>query len=232
MTYTSIWAMIGGVSWPNLVILTVLGLCSVISVWVIISKVRHFRLVGRQARDFADRIDRTDSLDEAYRATLALPDSPYTRLFRAGRNFYNELRPGVLAGPSAAGESGGGLSLTQLEALRLTMDKVEKEEADELAIGLNGLAVIGSVAPLLGLMGTVIGIIRTFQGISASGSANIAAVAPGVAGALVTTVVGLAVAIPSVIAYNHFAGRSNLILGELEGFAAEFIGTLTKEGRL
>ena len=98
--------------------------------------------------------------------------------------------------------------------------------------GLTWLAIIGSISPLLGLMGTVIGIMNTFLGITASGSTNIAAVAPGVAEALITTVMGLFVAIPAVIAYNHFVSRLNLVTGELEGFSSEFIGTLAREGRV
>jgi biopolymer transport protein TolQ len=124
------------------------------------------------------------------------------------------------------------LSLTQLEALRLVLEKEEAEERDELAHGLVSLAVIGSVSPLLGLMGTVIGVMNAFLGITSSGSSNIMAVAPGVAEALITTVAGLAVAIPAVIAYNHFVGKLNLVSGELEGFSSEFIGTLAREGRV
>jgi biopolymer transport protein TolQ len=97
---------------------------------------------------------------------------------------------------------------------------------------LNWLAIIGSVSPLLGLLGTVIGIMNVFLGIHATGSTNIGAVAPGVAGALITTVVGLAVAIPAVIAYNHFVARLNLVTGEMEGFSSEFIGTLAREGKV
>ena len=114
----------------------------------------------------------------------------------------------------------------------MVIDKIEAEEIDDLAHGLNWLAVIGSVSPLLGLMGTVIGVMNTFIGITRAGSANIGAVAPGVAEALITTVIGLAVAIPSVIAYNHFASRLNLVLGEFEGFASEFIGSLAKDGHV
>jgi biopolymer transport protein TolQ len=98
--------------------------------------------------------------------------------------------------------------------------------------GLTWLAIIGSVSPLLGLMGTVLGVMNAFIGITAQGTANIAAVAPGIAEALITTVAGLAVAIPAVIAYNHYAGKLGLFTGELEGFAAEFIGTLAREGRV
>ena len=217
--------MILGASPPTHVVLAVLALFSILSLWVILSKVRRFRAVRREGDEFLARLDRVSSLGEASEAVLTLPESPYARLFRAGLNFFAELSPGALGGSSHA----TGLSLTQLEALRLVMDKVEAEEIDELGHGLNWLAIIGSVSPLLGLMGTVIGIMNTFLGITTSASTNISAVAPGVAEALITTVAGLSVAIPSVIAYNHFASRLNLVLGELEGFASEFIGTLAKE---
>ena len=114
----------------------------------------------------------------------------------------------------------------------MVLQKEESDERDDLAHGLTWLAVIGSISPLLGLMGTVIGIMNTFRGITASGSANIAAVAPGVAEALVTTVTGLFVAIPAVIAYNYYVSRLNLVAGELEGFSSEFIGTLAREGHV
>ena len=116
--------------------------------------------------------------------------------------------------------------------LKLVLEKEEAEERDELAEGLIWLAVLGSVAPLMGLMGTVLGITNTFLGIAASGSTNITAVAPGVAAALVTTVAGLIVAMPAIVAYNHFLAKLNLVSGELEGFSSEFIGTLAREGRV
>src|SRR5690606_7372569 len=119
-----------------------------------------------------------------------------------------------------------GLSEAQLSALRLVLEKEQDVERDELSAGLHWLAIIGNVSPLLGLMGTVVGVMNSFLGIAATGSSNISAVAPGVAEALVTTVAGLAVAIPSVIAYNYFMSRLGFFSGELEGFASEFIGTL------
>jgi biopolymer transport protein TolQ len=217
--------MILGASPPTQVVLAVLAIFSVLSLWVIISKVRHFRSVSRDGDEFLARMETSKSLSDASEAVLSLPESPYTRLFRGGLNFFAELSPGALSGVREL----PGLSLTQLEALRLVMDKVEAEEIDELRHGLTWLAIIGSVSPLLGLMGTVIGIMNTFLGITTSSSTAISAVAPGVAEALITTVAGLAVAIPSVIAYNHFASRLNLVHGEFEGFVSEFIGTLAKE---
>ena len=78
----------------------------------------------------------------------------------------------------------------------------------------------------------VLGVMDAFIGIATSGAGNIAAVAPGVAEALVTTVAGLAVAIPAVIAYNIFSARQNYVAGELEGFARELIASLAREGHI
>ena len=226
---TSVWDMVfGGTVLTRLILLT-LAISSAVS-WVLIFwKASQFRNVRRQGDRFVEKMERAPGLAEAYKAVLALPESPYGRVFRQGVNFFNELRPGALREGAPSGE---GLSLTQLQVLKLVLEKEEAEERDELAQGLIWLAVLGSVSPLMGLMGTVLGITTTFLGISASGSSNIAAVAPGVAAALVTTVAGLFVAIPAVIAYNHFLAKLNLVSGELEGFSSEFIGTLAREGHV
>ena len=214
---------------PTLIVLTTLMVFSLTSWWIILWKARVFREVRRQGDRFLEQIERAQRLEDAYKAILVLPDSPYGRVFRQGVNFFSELRPGSLRQGAPLGE---GLSITQLEALRMVLEKEEAEERDELGRGLTWLAVIGSVAPLLGLLGTVIGVMNVFFGISASGSSNLTAVAPGVAEALITTVAGLFVAIPAVLAYNHFVGRLNLVVSELEGFSSEFIGTLAREGRV
>ena len=223
------WDLIWGGTLPTKVVLLVLAAFSLAS-WVIIFwKWRQFRGVRQHGDRFLDAIERSQRMEDAYRAILTLPDSPYGRVFRQGVNFFSELRPGALREGSSETDD---LSLTQLEVLRLVMEKEEAQERDELAIGLTWLAIIGSVSPLLGLMGTVIGVMNAFLGIVTTGSTNIGAVAPGVAEALITTVAGLAVAIPAVIAYHFFVARLNLVLGELEGFSSEFIGTLAREGRV
>jgi biopolymer transport protein TolQ len=124
------------------------------------------------------------------------------------------------------------LTTTQLEALRMVLAKEVAAERDAMARFIPWLATFGSVSPLLGLLGTVLGVMDAFIGIAVGGSGNIGAVAPGVAEALVTTVMGLAVAVPSVMAYNFFVNRLGLFAGELEGFAQEIIGTMAREGWL
>ena len=226
---TSAWDMVFGGTLPTRLILFVLAASSACSWILIFWKAKQFRAVRRQGNRFLQKMERATGLADAYKAVLALPESPYGRVFRQGVNFFSELRPGALREGAPPSE---GLSLTQLQALKLVLEKEEAEERDELAEGLIWLAVLGSVSPLMGLMGTVLGITTTFLGIAASGSSNIGAVAPGVAAALVTTVAGLFVAIPAVIAYNHFLAKLNLVSGELEGFSSEFIGTLAREGRV
>jgi len=221
--------MVFGGTLPTKLVLFILALSSAVSWILIFWKAQQFRVVRRQGNEFLQKIERATGLEDAYKAIIILPDSPYGRVFQQGVNFFSELRPGALRDGAPVG---AGLSLTQLQALKLVLEKEEAEERDELARGLTWLAVMGSVSPLMGLMGTVMGITNTFLGITASGSSNISAVAPGVAEALVTTVAGLSVAIPSVIAYNHFVARLDLVSGELEGFSSEFIGTLAREGRV
>jgi len=219
--------MVIGGTLPTRIVLLVLGAASLSTWWLIFHKWRQFREVRQQGDGFLEHMERAQRLEDAYKAILSLPESPYGRVFRQGVNFFSELRPGALREGAPPIQ---GLSLTQLEALRLVLEKEEAEERDELAHGLGWLATIGSVSPLMGLMGTVIGIMNAFLGITSAGSSNIMAVAPGVAEALITTVAGLAVAIPAVIAYNHFVAQLNLVSGELEGFSSEFIGTLAREG--
>jgi len=223
------WDLILGATPITKIILIVLAAFSLLS-WVLIFwKWKDFRQVGVDGNEFVAGIDEADGLGGLYQALTRLRASPYTRVFRRGVNFFTELRPTALRDEPG---SAPGLTPAQLEVLQLVLEKELSQERDELAHGLHWLAIIGSVSPLLGLMGTVLGVMNSFIGITTQGTANIAAVAPGIAEALVTTVAGLAVAIPAVIAYNHYAGKLALFTGELEGFAAEFIGTLAREGRI
>jgi biopolymer transport protein TolQ len=219
------WDMVAGATITTRVILAVLLAFSLASWILIIWKWIQFRRVRLLEQEFLGQVSKAQHLDEAYRAVIALPDSPYLRVFRHGMSFFSGLRP-------RSNDPGGGLSAAQVETLRLVMEKEQVGERDALAHGLPWLAIIATVSPLLGLMGTVVGVMDAFVGISAQGTANITAVAPGIAEALITTVTGLAVAIPAVIGYNHFASRLGLFAGELQGFANEFIGALAREGKI
>jgi biopolymer transport protein TolQ len=217
------WDMVATATITTRVILVVLLAFSLASWILIIWKWIQFRRIRLLEEEFLSQVSKAQHLDEAYKAVITLPDSPYLRVFRHGMNFFSGLRPR---------DERGGLSAAQVETLRLVMEKEQVGERDAMAHGLPWLAIIATVSPLLGLMGTVVGVMDAFVGISAMGTANITAVAPGIAEALITTVTGLAVAIPAVIGYNHFASRLGLFTGELQGFAHEFIGALAREGKI
>jgi len=215
------------------IVLLVLAVFSFVSWVILVWKLVQFRRLGKEADRYLFEMERAERLDEAYRMVLALPESAFSRVFRRGMTFFSELRPNAFASErGGAAVATAGLSPTQLEVLRLVLEKEESEERDELAHGIHWLAVIATVAPLLGLLGTVLGVMNSFIGVAAAGSANISAVAPGVAEALITTVAGLVVAIPAAIGYNYFVNRLSHFMSELEGFSSEFIGTLAREGKL
>ena len=227
---SSSWDLVLHSSPETKVVLAITLVFSLISWFVIGLKIWQFRRVRGQANRFFSVLERTTRLKDAYHAALKLPPSPYTRLFREGLSFFADLRPGILRDEKPA--SSTTLTTTQLEALKMVLGKEVAAERDLMARFISWLATIGSVGPLLGLLGTVLGVMDAFIGIAAKGSGNIGAVAPGVAEALVTTVAGLATAIPAIMAYNLLANRLGVFAGELEGFANEMVGTMAREGML
>jgi len=208
------------------VVLAILLVFSLIAWFIIVLKWWQFRRLHRQGGKFFAELERTTRLQEGYHAAMKQPPSPYNRLFREAINFYSELRPGALKEEVMRTP----LSSTQLESLKLVLMKEVSAERDMLSRYIPWLATVGAVGPLMGLLGTVLGVMDAFIGISSKGSGNISAVAPGVAEALIATVAGLAAAIPAVIAYNLYVHKVRMLAGELEGFAAELIGTMAREG--
>ena len=233
---TTPWELVLTASRETQFVLVVLAVFSVVSWYFIVLKWWQFRRMRQLGDRFLTEVERAPRLEDAYHAAMRLPPSPYNRLLREGIHFFSELKPGSLKPSATAAATAAApqttLTTTQLEALRMVLAKEVAAERDGAARFIPWLATFGSVSPLLGLLGTVLGVMDAFIGIAIGGSGNISAVAPGVAEALVTTVAGLAVAVPAVIAYNIFVNRLGLFAGELEGFAQEIIATLAREGRL
>ena len=229
---TSPWELVLTSSRETKFVLAILVLFSIASWYFIVLKWWQFRRMRAHADRFMVEIEKAARLEDAYHVAMRLPSSPYNRLLREGIHFFSQLRPGGLKERAEGAAPAVALTTTQLEALRMVLAKEVAAERDAAARFIPWLATFGSVSPLLGLLGTVLGVMDAFIGIAVGGSGNIGAVAPGVAEALVTTVAGLAVAVPSVMAYNLFVNRLGLFAGELEGFAQEIIGTMAREGRL
>ncbi|MFC4295726.1 protein TolQ [Novosphingobium tardum] len=115
------------------------------------------------------------------------------------------------------------------QRLAQAMEGAVADETDRLANRLNFLATVGSVAPFVGLFGTVWGIMNSFFEIGAQQNSSLAVVAPGISEALFATAIGLFAAIPAVIAYNRFSHRVNALEGTLMRFADRFHATLSHE---
>ncbi|HEX9894715.1 MAG TPA: MotA/TolQ/ExbB proton channel family protein [Gemmatimonadales bacterium] len=218
-------------SGPEVIVVLVVTLAMSLASWFIIAmKWWQFRRIGRQSLRFFQALETSTGLREGYRGVMKLQPSPFNRLFKEGLAFYTEINPGALTEAFERGKFS--LSDAQLEALKLVLGKEISAERDAVAHYVPWLATIGVVSPLLGLLGTVLGVMDAFIGIASRGSGNLAAVAPGVAAALITTVGGLAVAIPAVMAYNFFANRVGRFEGELDGFGNALIGWMAREGWL
>lgn len=222
------WSMIVDGTPSTKVVIFILALFNLLSWSVIIWKFFQYRRMNRHETEFMAQFARAGRLEEAYTGIRNLPESAFTRVFRKGINFFSELRPGALA----EGKTSVGLSAAQLEVLRLVLEKEEGDELDKLAKGLPWLAAAAAAGPLLGLLGTVFGVMNSFIGVASAGSANITAVAPGIAEALIATAAGLIVAIPAAICYNVFASRLRGFTSSLEGFSSELIGALAREGKI
>jgi biopolymer transport protein TolQ len=208
-------------------VLLLLVALSLVSWAIMLAKWLEFRRVERAGRAFTREFERNPGLDDAVALARRTPANPFTRVFTRALNFFAEMKPGALRTASSSPLSG-----SQVEALRLVLDAETTDQRDRLAHFIPWLATIGSVSPLIGLFGTVLGVIDAFVGIAVKGSGNLGAVAPGVAEALTATAAALAVAIPAVFGYNLFANRLNRLESELEGFGTAIIATMVREGHI
>ena len=210
-------------------VLVLLALLSLLSWGIILAKWLEFRRMYRAARAFLMDFEKVSRLEQAAALAKRVMPSPFTRVFARAVKFVQETRPLSVEG---GGDTRAPMSAAQVEALRLVLDSETNAERDQLGRAIPGLAVIGSVSPLMGLLGTVLGVISAFLGIAKQGSGNLGAVAPGVAEALIATAAALAVAIPAIFGYNIFATKLNRFDGELEGFGSEVIALMAREGRI
>ena len=120
------------------------------------------------------------------------------------------------------------LNHLQMEGVRNAVERTVADQVLVLEGRMSILATAVTASPFLGLLGTVWGVMAAFGGMATSGSAQLSAVAPGIAGALLTTVVGLLVALPSAIGYNILTARIRTLHVETDNFAQEFIAEVQR----
>ncbi len=210
--------------------------------WTIIFlKLRTLGRAEKQDERFLRLVRESKGFLAVYEDCRKFPQSPLAALFREGyRELSFALKGNPAAGPSAGSvePSARGLEVSVddlLSRVSRSLRHASLREVSGLERFLIFLATTGNVTPFIGLFGTVWGIMDAFHSIGLTGSANLGAVAPGIAEALITTAAGLAAAIPGVIAYNYFLNRIKGAATRMDLFALEFTGmaerALLKAGR-
>jgi biopolymer transport protein TolQ len=193
---------------------------SVVSWAIIFNKWRQMRRAERESDRFIDIFWDAKNLTAINTASLDLKESPVAQVFRAG---YQELVRLTRAKRQAAGGEELSTDLGGVENVERAMKRASTQEITKLERSLGFLATTASAAPFVGLFGTVWGIMNAFRGLSVTQSSSIQAVAPGISEALIATAIGLAAAIPAVMAYNAFAGKVRVLSSEMDNFASEFL---------
>jgi len=178
----------------------------------------------RLAQQFEEAFWSGGSLDKLYDETGANPKDALATVFVAAMREWRRANVRGLADAARAD-----LRASLVSRIDRSMTFTITREMERMERGMNFLASIGSVSPFVGLLGTVWGIMSSFQSIAQSKNTSLAVVAPGIAEALFATALGLAAAIPAVIAYNKFAGDLERFGARLETFAQEFSTLLARQ---
>jgi biopolymer transport protein ExbB/TolQ len=165
-------------------------------------------------------------MQEAVAAAQQHPNSPVAKVVGAGlREYLEGLEALREEGPDDVGD------FDLVDAVNRQMERAKERETANLKRGLTWLATVGSTAPFVGLLGTVVGIINSFQGLAGDGGGGLSSVAGGISEALIATAVGLLVAIPAVMLFNAFNARVESYQIDMNDVASELIDFVLKEGR-
>ena len=206
----------------QLVLLLLLGF-SIGSLGVILYKFRQLRSARKQSKRFLEIFWEAKNLAAINNASAELKQSPVAHVFRSG---YQELQRFTKSSSKKSGTWGGEAESTDLggiENVERAMRRATNQEVTRLEKALTFLATTAATSPFVGLFGTVWGVMTAFRGLTTAQTSSIQAVAPGIAEALVATAVGLAAAIPAVVAFNHFAREIRVLTADMENFSAEFL---------
>lgn len=205
-------------------VLLLLLIFSVVSWAIIFLKYRYYRNIKKDNELFNADYSRSTKLSDVLPAAKKYSFSTTAEVFRVG---YVELTK-INKPLNDSAQGSDEIRLTSLDNLERSMNKACNTEMTKLESALGFLATTGSASPFIGLFGTVWGIMDTFKGIGARGTATLAVVAPGISEALIATAAGLAAAIPAVIFYNYFLTQSKNMVQEMDNFAAEFLNIVER----
>ena len=214
----SVWTLFWQAGW--VVKLVMIGLLGA-SIWtwaIIFDKVVTFGRMRASLNRFEQTFWSGQSLEELYRTLADRKTTGMGAIFVAAMREWKK-----------SFEKGARSPLGLQTRIDKAMDLALTREMERLEGRLGFLATIGSAAPFIGLFGTVVGIMTSFQAIAGSKSTNLAVVAPGIAEALLATAIGLLAAIPAVVAYNKLSSDAGKLGLRMEGFADEFSAILSRQ---
>ena len=215
----AMWAQMG---WMARAVVVILFIMSAWSIGVMIDRLLAFNAARKQSRQFAPAVAgalRERKLDEAIKIADRFKKSHLAKVVVAG---LQEFR---------AHQVSSDISGEEIEASKRALERAEAIVHAEMKRGVSSLATTGSTAPFVGLFGTVVGIINAFRGISTEKSTGLGAVAGGIAEALVTTAVGLFVAIPAVWMFNYFTNKVESFDVEMGNSSSELIDYFIKQSQ-
>jgi biopolymer transport protein TolQ len=206
-------------SWVVQAVVVLLVVMSVVSWAAIFRKVFAIRRVRAHNDIFEREFWSGANLNDLYQTAnqSARHGGPMERIFASGMREYQKLRERRISDSGAL-----------LDGARRAMRASFQRELDALETNLSFLGTVGSVAPYVGLFGTVWGIMHAFTGLASLAQVTLATVAPGIAEALVATAIGLFAAIPAVVAYNRFAHDIDRVANAMETFMEEFSNILQR----
>ena len=193
-------------------VIIILILASIYSWALIFEKYKVFKKIFKSTEEFEQDFINSKSIRTLYEKLNQDSEDPMSIVFRSGAKYLTENK------------SQSQNILT--EKVKSVMDVAIDKEVEKYENKLTFLATVGSVAPFIGLFGTVWGIMNAFQSIAISRNTSLAIVAPGIAEALFATALGLLAAIPAVVAYNKFTSNSRKYTQKLENFTQTFISII------
>jgi biopolymer transport protein ExbB len=212
----SMWRSMG---WPARMVVIVLVIMSAWSIGVMIDRWIAYSSARKQSRSFAPAVAnalKDGKIDDAIHIAEDNKRSHLAKVVTAGLQEFQ------------AHQMSAEIPGEEIEASKRALERAAAIVHAELKRGVSSLATIGSTAPFVGLFGTVLGIIHAFQGISTQKSTGIGAVAGGISEALVTTAIGLFVAIPAVWVYNYFTSKIEAFDVEMDNSSSELIDYFIK----
>jgi biopolymer transport protein ExbB len=215
----SMWNQMG---WLAKLVVIILFIMSAWSIGVMIDRLMAYSAARTQSRQFAPAVAgalREGKLDEAIKIADRYKKSHLAKVVVAG---LQEFKAHQLS-TEIPGE--------EIEASKRALERAEAIVHAEMKRGVSSLATIGSTGPFVGLFGTVVGIINAFKGISESKSTGLGAVAGGISEALVTTAIGLFVAIPAVMMFNYFTNKIEAFDVEMGNSSSELIDYFLKRSQ-